>query len=179
MALIEDVLAFSKNEEVDIKTEAIELGNLMEEISELLVCNQNKVKIEYDPMMLPSINWNYTKILLLFKNLIENGLKYNNCQNPTIQITSTLSEDGLKVFIKDNGIGIKKEYFDKVFVMFKRLHNQNAYEGTGLGLATCKKIVNDFGGEIFIESEINIGSTFIVHFPPELVVQHQQQPALV
>ena len=179
MALIEDVLAFSKNEEVDIKTEAIELGNLMEEISELLVCNQNKVKIEYDPMMLPSINWNYTKILLLFKNLIENGLKYNNCQNPTIQITSTLSEDGLKVFIKDNGIGIKKEYFDKVFVMFKRLHNQNAYEGTGLGLATCKKIVNDFGGEIFIESEINIGSTFIVHFPPELVVQYQQQLALV
>ena len=76
---------------------------------------------------------------LLIKNIIENGIKYNESDVPKIKIHGNQTKDGYIINFKDNGIGIEKGYFDKVFVMFNRLHNQDQYEGTGLGLAVCKK----------------------------------------
>lgn len=141
-------------------------------ISELLLSKQTTAKIKYDKDKLPMIHWNYTKILLLFKNLIENGIKYNNKNTPTINIYSIESKENVKIYIEDNGIGIEKEYFYKIFVMFNRLHNQKIYEGTGLGLATCKKIVSDFSGTITVKSKIDEGSVFVLSFPSEMIVKN-------
>ena len=96
-------------------------------------------------------------------------MKYNESSNPTVKLYSTKTKDIHSIYIQDNGIGIKKEYYDKIFIMFQRLHNQSEYEGTGLGLATCKKIVDEFEGKISISSELGKGTTFKIELPNHLI----------
>jgi signal transduction histidine kinase len=98
----------------------------------------------------------------LLQNLIANGIKYQpKGRNPKITLTSKPAENGMvRVEVTDNGIGIKAEYLSSIFVMFKRLHTRNEYEGTGIGLSVCKKIVERHGGKIGVESEPEKGSTF-------------------
>ncbi len=170
--LIEDVLEYSKlsNQITDeSKYEVISLNELVNEISGMTLNNLDDKIADIQISELPSIKWNSSKIFLLFKNLIENGLKYNQSENPTIKVYSTIVSDTHVVHIEDNGIGIKKEYFDKIFVMFQRLHNDKEYDGTGLGLATCKKIVDEFGGKISINSEVGKGTTFKIEFPNSMI----------
>ncbi len=175
MSLIEDVLGYSKLSDLGGKTENINIANLLNEISGLLLSKHNNATILFDENSLPVIKWNYTKLLLLFKNLIENGLKYNKSEVPTIKVYSEHSATEVRVYIEDNGIGVEKEYFDKIFVMFSRLHTQRIYEGSGLGLATCKKIVSDFSGEISLESKPSKGSIFMVSFPREMIEENEQK----
>lgn len=173
--LIEDVLEYSKlsNQMTDeSKREVINLNDLANEISGMTLNEFDNKIADIQISGLPSIKWNSSKIFLLFKNLIENGLKYNQSENPTIKMYSTIVSRAHIVHIEDNGIGIKKEYFDKIFVMFKRLHNDKEYEGTGLGLATCKKIVDEFGGKISIDSQVGKGTTFKIEFPDSLICHH-------
>lgn len=110
---------------------------------------------------LPAIHANTTLVLQLFENLIGNALKYRSDHNPKIEITCKEQEENFLFSVCDNGIGIDPEYSDKIFVLFKRLHNDNdTYEGTGVGLAICKKIVELHRGNIWVESEQGKGSTF-------------------
>lgn len=168
--LIRDILEYSKlSSKEAVDHEVISLNDMVTEISHLVNSKAKPVYIEAST--LPNIKWNHSKIFLLFKNLIENGLKYNDSDNPTIKLS--FSNSGInKVHIEDNGIGIKKEHFDKIFIMFNRLHNQDKYEGTGLGLATCKKIVDEFNGKIEVESQIDKGTTFSIEIPAD-VLSHQ------
>ena len=114
----------------------------------------------------------------LFTNLIGNSLKYSSENvTPSIVINSSLivsqSEPLLpknkdkyyKITVKDNGIGFEQEYADKIFILFNRLHNKNQYDGTGIGLAICKKIVENHKGYIFAEGNPNEGSLFTVYLP--------------
>ena len=169
--LIKEILDYSKLSNQDInKEEDIELNGLVSEISQIILNNSDNTSINIEASTLPNLKWNYSKIYLLFKNLIENGLKYNESELPTIKIYSTNDAGNHKIHIEDNGIGIKKEYFDKIFVMFQRLHTQSEYEGTGLGLATCKKIVEEFEGNIAISSELGKGTAFVITLPDHLIV---------
>lgn len=118
---------------------------------------------------LPVIKANHSAITLLFQNLIQNSINYNQSDIPTIKIYTTHHADFLSVFVEDNGIGIPKEYQDEIFVMFSRLHTKNEYEGSGLGLAICKKIIDHLNGEILIESEIDKGSIFEIRIPSDLI----------
>jgi len=88
----------------------------------------------------------------LFHNIIENSIKYNTSQTPTVKISAKENQDFLSVFVEDNGIGIDKKYHNEIFVMFSRLHNQDEYKGSGLGLSIGKKIVNKLDGEIYVHS---------------------------
>jgi len=170
--LIEDVLEYSQlGSDVTRKKEVINLGNLLDEISTITRNTTEGKSIKFEIADLPSIKWHSSKIFLLFKNLIENGIKYNQSDIPTIKIHGSYTSGNLAVFVEDNGIGIETEYYDKIFVMFNRLHAQHEYEGTGLGLATCKKIVDEFGGRINLCSEVNIGTTFRIEIPEELIDQ--------
>ena len=111
---------------------------------------------------LPVIQIHKARVLQVFQNLINNALKYTKEEVvPVIEI-SVIEDNFYWTFaIKDNGLGIEQEYFDKIFVIFQRLHAKDEYKGTGMGLAIVKKIIDTLGGKIWLESEYGIGSTFL------------------
>ena len=96
-------------------------------------------------------------------------MKYNESEVPTIKINYANDTGINTIHIEDNGIGIQQEYSDKIFVLFKRLHTQSQYEGTGLGLATCKRIVEEFNGKISMSSELGKGTIFKIELPDNLI----------
>jgi light-regulated signal transduction histidine kinase (bacteriophytochrome) len=103
----------------------------------------------------------YQDIKMLFQNLISNSIKFRHANIPTIIKIEVASYAGEWVFsVKDNGIGIEEVYYDRIFTIFQRLHSNNDYQGTGIGLAQCKKIVELHGGEIRVSSEFGKGTTF-------------------
>jgi PAS domain S-box-containing protein len=113
----------------------------------------------------PSIEGNPSLIRLLFQNLISNALKYRNKAKPVIRISSIEREGEIQLKVEDNGIGFEKKYTDQIFRPFKRLHGRNEYQGTGMGLAICRKIVERHMGTIIAESKPGKGSTFIINLP--------------
>lgn len=128
------------------------LQNLESQIKE----NNAIIKID----TLPDIDGDAILITQLFQNLISNGIKFKSSKPPEINISGKKVNDEYLFSIKDNGIGIPKEYADKIFLIFQRLHTKDKYPGTGIGLAICKKIVEKHGGKIWFESEIGNGSVF-------------------
>lgn len=116
----------------------------------------------------PILNFNRTQAYQLLKNLIYNGLKYNNASQPIVNVGCSLINEHYFFYVKDNGIGIEEEYFDKIFNMFRRLHTDEEYEGTGIGLAICQRIIEKFKGKIWVESSKNEGSTFYFTIPKNL-----------
>ncbi|MEN3364628.1 MAG: hypothetical protein V7606_1902 [Burkholderiales bacterium] len=101
---------------------------------------------------LPSVMGDATQLTQLFQNLIANAIKFRREESPVIQISACPEAECWCFAVRDNGIGIEAEYFDRIFVMFQRLHGRRAYPGTGIGLAICKKIVERHGGRIWVES---------------------------
>ncbi len=109
---------------------------------------------------LPAVYGDHVLLGQLFLNLISNALKFRADRTPEITISWEKQQDGFFFSVKDNGIGIQKEYSEKIFVIFQQLHSKQKYSGTGIGLAICKKIVERHGGKIWIESVVNEGTTF-------------------
>jgi light-regulated signal transduction histidine kinase (bacteriophytochrome) len=115
--------------------------------------------VTHDP--LPMVHADEAQIVQLFQNLIGNAIKYHSAGAPEIHVSA--SRDGPRYWrfsVTDNGIGIKPEYFERIFGMFQRLHRREEFAGTGIGLAICKKIVERHGGRISVQSEPGLGSTF-------------------
>jgi light-regulated signal transduction histidine kinase (bacteriophytochrome) len=97
----------------------------------------------------------------VFQNLIANGIKYRSHQRkPAIHVTGERSGRDCTLSVRDNGIGIAVKYKEEIFGLFKRLHTSEQYSGTGIGLAICQRIVEQYGGRIWVESELGEGSTF-------------------
>ena len=114
---------------------------------------------------LPVVN-GYAYLKLLFQNLLSNAIKFRKARTtPIINISAVDKGEEFVFSIKDNGIGIEKIYHERIFLIFQRLYTRTEYEGTGIGLAQCKKIVDMHGGEIWIESEPGKGSTFNFTIP--------------
>ncbi len=109
---------------------------------------------------LPVINAERMQMVQLFQNLIGNSLKYRSALPPVIRVSAKEGPDAWQFAVCDNGIGIDPAFWDKIFIIFQRLHNKSEYSGTGIGLAICKKIVERHGGRIRVESETKMGSTF-------------------
>ncbi len=161
--LIMDVLEYSTFSSKAIEREEIDLNQLIKSIIDALSIDLNKTNAEMRiANHLPIIKADKAKMYLLFKNLIENGIKYNKSEKPIVEITCSEQEDKFQFQIKDNGIGIAPKYHQNIFQMFARLHNNHEYEGTGLGLALCKKIVDGMSGDIDLISEIGRGTQFII-----------------
>jgi PAS domain S-box-containing protein len=111
---------------------------------------------------LPLVRANPQQLTQLFQNLIENGIKYGPADAPVVEVSASDANDSWLFAVRDNGIGIEPEYHEKIFAVFQRLHSREAYPGTGVGLAICKKIVERHGGRIWVESAPASGATF--HF---------------
>jgi PAS domain S-box-containing protein len=158
--LVKGLLDYSRIGKERIKS-IIDCNTIVSEVildmkSSIDECNAT---IEYD--QLPTIEANPTEMRQLFQNLISNAIKFRKKENnPKVKITAVPEEKNWMFSVTDNGIGIKKEDIDKVFVIFKRLHNRNEYQGTGIGLSHCKKIIEHHNGKIWVESKYNEGSTF-------------------
>ncbi|MBC7472862.1 MAG: GHKL domain-containing protein, partial [Candidatus Sericytochromatia bacterium] len=148
------------------KESLIDLNDTIEKIKRnlKLLFEDDHVILNYQH--LPIIKTDSTYMVQLFQNLISNAIKYRKKDvNPIINI-SVKSEGNFWLFsINDNGIGINTDYFDKIFIIFQRLHGRSEYEGTGIGLANCKKIIDLYDGKIWVESIEGQGSTFYFTLP--------------
>ena len=168
--LITDILEFTHiHQGVDKKMEIVNLTHLAEKVQvnlTNLIQDKNAHVIIENLYCYPCRE---SEMSIVFQNLIENGIKYNQSETPTILVDSKYEKGYHIIEFSDNGIGIEATYFDRIFEYFKRLHAQDAYEGTGLGLGLCKKIVDAMGGKIDLESSPGIGSTFRVYLPVEAV----------
>ena len=111
---------------------------------------------------LPMYTCNELEMIMLFQNIIQNGLKYNESPQPTVHVSCTENKEFIILTFEDNGIGIQEEYQEKIFDFFTRLHTYQKYKGTGLGLGLCKRIVNNYGGSISVDSVIEKGTKFRV-----------------
>jgi signal transduction histidine kinase len=162
--LIDDVLAYCRIGTNLPKTTPVNLNDVVNtirfELNDRLVASNGTVTISKE---LPVVNNVHSSLMYhVFQNLVTNGLKFNKNERPEINVYWTNSLNYYTFSVHDNGIGISKENSDIIFQMFKRLHNENEYDGTGIGLAICKKIVEYYNGEIWFESEAGKGTTF--HF---------------
>lgn len=125
---------------------------------------------------LPTLKLTPSHAGMLFTNLIENAIKYNTAETPEVSIACESTDWEYIISVKDNGIGIPKAYNKQIFEIFRRLHNTDTYEGTGVGLAICKKIVESYGGRIWVESEPDQGSTFYFSFAKSAVCLDNEKP---
>lgn len=164
--LVNDLLAYSSVNETQIKLKEIDvfkcLNELLIELNEII--KENKATINLENIN-QTINADYIKIRQIFQNLIINAIKFTTKgDKPLITITGLESETEWIFSVSDKGIGIEKVYKDKIFLLFKRLHNSE-YEGTGIGLALVKKIIEQHQGKIWFESELGKGTTFYFSIP--------------
>jgi len=139
------------------------IGDVLANLDSII--RSRRVHFHYDH--LPMICGDHSQLSQLFQNLISNGIKYCQAEEPEIAIQAEHQRESgdCVVEIRDNGIGIPREHWDDIFEPFKRLHSNGDYEGTGLGLATCKKIVERHGGEIWCRSRPGEGTSFFFSLP--------------
>jgi signal transduction histidine kinase len=163
--LIGDLLAYSRLDATAPTFQAINTDRVLQTALQNLTVaiEENKATIEHQP--LPKIRGDPGQLTQVFQNLIANGLKFHGSAPPQIEIGANQRNGEWIFFVRDNGIGIDPKYFDRIFVIFQRLHTREEYAGTGMGLAICKKIVERHGGRIWVESESQKGSTFYFTLP--------------
>ncbi len=160
--LIEDLLTYSRVNTEELVFEAINPQQILQETIQDLdnVIQQKgaKIKLKNVPVR---IQGNLTRMKQLFQNLLANAVKFSKLdQAPVVEVSAKDAGHSWQFAVKDNGIGIEEEFFEKIFLLFKKLHSRKDFHGTGIGLALCKKIVVQHGGEIWVESEPNKGTTF-------------------
>jgi PAS domain S-box-containing protein len=159
--LIQDLLAFSR---VGTKGKDMHDTSSEEALRQALrylrsAIDESHAVVTHDPM--PSVLADETQLTQLFQNLVGNAIKYQNPGVPRIHIAAIRNGENKWVFsVKDNGLGIDPQYFEKIFGMFQRLHKREEFAGTGIGLAICKKIIERHGSSISVESTLGQGSTF-------------------
>jgi PAS domain S-box-containing protein len=164
--LIHDLLTFSRMGRMNTEQSIINSNEIMERViaSMTETIKENHAVVTHDHI--PFLYANETTLTQLFQNLIGNAIKFRKENEPSrVHISVEKKDNELLFSVKDNGIGINPKYFEKLFKIFQRLHSDEEYPGTGIGLATCKKIVESYGGRIWVESIEGEGSTFFFTLP--------------
>ncbi len=163
--MINDLLSYSRISSRGKPFEPVSSEEILAQVQVnlLLLIEENHALLTHES--LPEITADASQMLLLFQNLIGNAIKFKGKEPPRVHVFSESREEEWMFGVRDNGIGIAKEYFDRIFVIFQRLYSREEYSGTGIGLAICKKIVERHGGRIWVESELGKGSTFFFTIP--------------
>ncbi len=169
-ALLNDLLAYlraaSDSEEI---AEPIPLEAALQAALENLQTAIQETSASVTHSGLPAIRMAPVHARQIFQNLISNALKYRGSDPPVVRVNARQEGRSWTISVQDNGIGIEPEYRTLVFGLFKRLHSRTAYSGTGIGLAICKRLVERYGGRIWVESELGKGSTFSFSIPAPAV----------
>jgi len=164
--LLDSLLAFARIERARYVPERVNLRQIVDEVTSDLADDIATASAEIIAGDLPEVEAHAGQIAILFRNLITNSLKYrSDTRTPVIRITATRSDVEWMVSVADNGIGFETQYRDKIFIMFERLHGQERYAGDGMGLAICRRIVEQHGGRIWAESEPGRGAVFSFSLP--------------
>lgn len=163
--LVSDLLIYSQIEMEEEQSSQIDLGEVMKEVLANLDAKIQETGAIINFEKTPKIRAHFSQMVQLFQNLISNAIKFQSAEIPRIEIKMKNDYRYYQFSVQDNGIGIEPIYFDKIFSIFKRLHSRKEYAGTGIGLAICKKIIENLGGRIWVESEVNNGTTFYFTIP--------------
>jgi light-regulated signal transduction histidine kinase (bacteriophytochrome) len=159
--LIHDLLEYSRINRYNTGFEKIDLNEIFITVNHVL---KDKIETHEALIMaehLPEVYGNRIQLTQVFQNLIDNAIKFkSDKRTPEVTISVIEHKTTWELIFKDNGIGISAEYFQRIFVIFQRLHTVEEYTGTGIGLAICRKIIERHGGEIWVESKPGKGSTF-------------------
>ncbi len=158
--LINDLLRFSRVATRGQPFENVDSKNVLVQVLKDLSVSIQESNAKISIGTLPTVHADPVQLGQVFQNLISNAIKFRRSEIPEIQVDAHRDKEEWIFSVKDNGIGIDPKYFDKIFIIFRRLHSREKYPGTGIGLATCKKIVERHGGRIWVESEPGKGSTF-------------------
>ena len=163
--LINDLLDFSRVASQGRPFAPTDLNSVVENVLHDLSVTIREEGAEVEVGPLPTVMADDSQMAQLFQNLIANAIKFHGDDPMRIEIRAERCDGEYKISVRDNGIGILPEYFEKIFVIFQRLHTRENYEGTGIGLAICRRIVERHGGRLWVESEVGKGSTFFFTIP--------------
>ena len=165
--LINDLLALSRVGTQARPSEPVDTGGILRRVlSDMRPTIEAAEAKIVAPEQMPTVLADGTQIGQLFQNLIGNALKFRRDELPRVEVATEPDGDNLWRFsFRDNGIGIEPQYFERIFVIFQRLHGKESYPGTGIGLAICKKIVERHGGQLWVESEPGQGTNFLFTLP--------------
>jgi light-regulated signal transduction histidine kinase (bacteriophytochrome) len=164
-ALIKDLLAYSR---VDLRGRSFGETNVEQGLKAAMAnlkvaIDESRAEISHDA--LPTLRADPVQITQVFQNLIGNAIKFRGTQPPRIHVSAELRQEEWLFGVRDNGIGIEPKNFDRIFVIFQRLHTRQEYPGTGMGLAICKRIIERHGGRIWLESQPGQGTVFYFTLP--------------
>ena len=163
--LINDLLAYSRVGTSGKSAESTDCNRVLEQvINDLRVAiDDSRAVVVHDP--LPTVAADESDLAHLFQNLITNAIKFHGDEQPRVHVSAELEGKDWVFSVRDNGIGIEQEYADRIFRVFQRLHTRDKYSGTGIWLAICKRVVEGYGGRIWLESELGKGSVFYFTIP--------------
>lgn len=177
--LINDLLEHARLENQSKREEVVDLNKILLIVQKNLLHNIRESGAQIYIKPLPTIKGYSSQLVRLFQNLLGNAIKFRGDQTPVIKVQAVNSDEGCLFSVTDNGIGIENEFQDKVFDLFKRLKTQDEYEGSGLGLSICKKIITNHHGKIWLESEPGKGTTFFFSLPTDaLMTDLEKLPVL-
>ena len=163
--LINDLLAYSRVGRVGRPMEPVDCNRVIEyALADLETSiEQDQAKITADP--LPMVMGELGQLTQVFENLLGNGIKFHGEVSPRIHVSAERDSDFWQFSVSDNGIGIEPQYWERIFLIFERLHERTAYPGTGIGLAITRKIIERHGGHIWVKSEYGAGTQFLFTLP--------------
>ncbi len=163
--MVDDLLTFAQVGKESAQEEEVPMDEALLHARENLtrIFEASAARVECDP--LPVVRGSRFALTMLFQNLLENAIKYRRDEPPCIRIRAEEGDASWTVSVQDNGIGIQRQHFDKIFRIFQRLHGPGQHEGTGIGLAIAARVVSAGGGRIWVTSEPGAGSTFHFTWP--------------
>ena len=172
--LILDVLAFSQVGSKALSLEQVDCGRLVADIQEQLKGMIAEKGAVLDVGSLPVILADPSLLAQVFQNLIGNAMKFSQAGQPKVTLRAEKLQDAWLFRVQDNGIGIQPQHFDKIFRLFRRLHSSEEFEGSGLGLSICRKIIEMHGGKIWVQSAPGEGATFTFTIPKAAGGNHEK-----
>ena len=174
-ALIQDLLAFSRLGRNGVKHALADCNEVVAEVLQNLRAAVEESGALIQRGSLPPVTANRTQLVQLFQNLIGNAIKFRGERVPVITVSGETQNDRVAFTVADNGLGIAAEHLELIFVIFQRLHTRDEYAGNGVGLSICKKIVEQHGGRLWVESRVGAGSTFRFSLPAGSPDQREAQ----